>query len=201
MRIAAFLFAFLAPFASAAEVAVGVRTLAAKAIAGGSYGDGSVDIGTSGGFAATGEVFISDRLSTHLAASFLNPAAFLRPDDAEAIDLNTLGIDTYSATIRYQHPGRRFTPFAGAGAGYTIFGNLEERFGDRIEMTFENSVSWIVEGGIRYHVMDGLWIDAAVAWMPLEAERATAKNDTSLQLPERVAIDPVTISVGASWRW
>jgi outer membrane protein W len=186
----------------AADVALGIRHLAHAPAGDARFEGGDVEIVSSRGFGATAEMFFTPYVSAHAAATFVNPAAFLHPAGGETVDLNTLSMDTYAATARvHLDRGRRLVPFAGAGAAYTSFGNLEERFDDRIELSFDDAFSWIVEAGARYHVTHGLWIDATLSYMPLEAEPAFVRNDTPLALPAKVTIDPAVFSVGAGWRW
>jgi outer membrane protein W len=82
-----------------------------------------------------------------------------------------------------------------------ILGDLEDRFGDDIEMTFDRETAWLVEGGVRYRVFPRVIVDAAVSYMPLEATPNHVRNDTSVALPSSVKVDPFTISVGAAWRF
>jgi outer membrane protein W len=134
-----------------------------------------------------------------------------RPDPTHAtsqvapppdLDLNTLGMNTYSLTARrHFRPVLGFTPFAGAGTAITTFGNLEERFGNRIELDFDPAVSWLMEGGVRYNFHGRLWLDAALSYMRLEAEPSHVRNETDIELPPRIDVDPLTLSVGAAWRF
>lgn len=185
----------------AGDFAVGIRHLG-HAPSEAAFEGGELEVVTSRGFAATVEWFLSPRFSTQFAATFVNPAAFLHPRDGETIDLNTFGMDTYSASARRHFDrGRRLVPFVGAGLAYTSFGNLEERFGDRIEMRFDDDFTGLVEGGARYHVTQGLWIDATLTYMPLGASPSFVKNTTTFALPSEVKVDPAVLSVGASWRF
>jgi outer membrane protein W len=168
------------------------------------FDGGELEIVSSRGFAATAEMFWTPRISTQLAATFVNPAAFIFPTNPPPndLDLGTFGIDTYSLTARYHlAPDARFSVFAGAGGAIVILGDLEDRFGDDIEMTFDRETAWLVEGGVRYRVVPRVILDAAVSYMPLEAIPNHVRNDTSVALPSVVKVDPFTISVGAAWRF
>ncbi|HYC59271.1 MAG TPA: OmpW family outer membrane protein [Thermoanaerobaculia bacterium] len=199
MRVA-FLFLFLAAFPlHAAELELGIRHVAHWPMGNGAFEGGDVEIVTSRGFAATAEVFWTPRISTQLAGTFVNPAAFLHPAE---VDLGTFGMDTYSLSARYHFtPSAKLCPFAGAGAAMVIFGDLEDRFGDDLEMTFDRESAFLVEGGLRYRVFDHVIVDAALSYMPLEAKRNHVRNDTALALPTIIAVDPLTLSVGAAWRF
>lgn len=190
--------------ADAGELEIGLRHLASTPLANGAYRGGEVEVVQSRGFAATAEHFFTPQISAHVAATFVNPAVFLHPRGAAAstIDLNTLGMDSYSASVRYHLTSiRMIRPYAGAGVCYTVFGNLEERFGDRIELRFDPAASWLVEAGLRHNVAGGLWLDAGVAFSPVRAEAGFVRNETTIDLPRAVQVDPLTISVGAAWRF
>jgi outer membrane protein W len=184
---------------AAADLELGIRHLAMTPMASGSFDGGEVEIVSSRGFGATAEVFWTPRVSTQFAATFVNPATFLNPAD---VDLGTFGIDTYALTARYHFcPQARFSPFAGGGGALVVFGDLEDRFGDDLEMTFDRQTAFLVEGGLRYRVRPSIILDVAVSYMPLDATPNFVRNDTTLVLPATVAVDPLTLSVGASWRF
>ena len=165
----------------------------------GAFEGGELDIVSSRGFAATAEVFWTPRVSTQLAGTFVNPAAFIHNAN---LDLGTFGIDTYSLTARYHFsPATRFSAFAGAGPAVVIFGDLEDRFGDDIEMTFGRETALLAEGGVRYRLFPNVFVDVAVSYMPVEATRNHVRNDTTIALPNVVQVDPLTISAGAAWRF
>jgi outer membrane protein W len=198
-RVSLVLALLLAMPLHAADLELGIRHLSMSPMGDGGFDGGAVDIVSSRGFGATAEVFWTPRVSTQLAATFVNPATFLNPAD---IDLGTFGIDTYSLTARYHFaPNARFSSFAGAGAALVIFGDLEDRFGDDLEMTFDRETAFVVEGGLRYRVRASIILDAAVSYMPLEATPNHVRNDANLLLPASVKVDPLTISVGAAWRF
>ena len=189
----------------AADFEAGIRHLSMAPTADGRFDVGEIDVVSSRGFAATAEVFWSDRLSTQAAATFFNPAAFLDPaaPPPDDVDLGTLGIDIYSLSGRYHfRPGARFAPFAGAGAAYVVLGDLEDRFGDDLEMRFDRQTAFFAEAGLRYRVHPRVFLDATVSYMPLEAHRSFLRNDDPrLTLPARVSLDPLTVSIGAAWRF
>lgn len=205
MRTAfALCFVLLALPLSAAELEAGIRHLHMSPMGEGAYEGGELDVVASRGFAATAEVFWSPRLSTQFAVTFLNPAAFVFPDapPPDDVDLGTLGMELYSAAARWHFaPEARFSPFAGAGVALATFGNLEDRFGDDIEMEFGNELAPLIEGGVRYRVHERIFLDAAVTYMRLEATTDFVRNDTDVPLPDRVSPDPLIVSVGASWRF
>jgi outer membrane protein W len=184
----------------AADLELGLRHLSMSPMGNETFDGGAVDVVSSRGFAATAEVFWTPRISTQFAGTFVNPAAFLYTD--VEVDLGTFGIDTYSLSARYHlAPHARFSPFAGAGAGLVVFGDLEDRFGDDLEMTFDRQLAYLVEGGLRYRLFSRVLLDVAVSYMPLQATPNRVRNDGHLLLPERVKLDPLAISAGASWRF
>lgn len=212
MRIAALvllaLVLLLAAPLHAADFEFGIRHLSMRPMGDGAFEFGELEIVSSRGFAATAEVFWTPRISTQLAGTFVNPAAILRPANiitvlpVEDVDLGTFGIDTYSLTARFHFAhDARFSPFVGAGPALVIFGDLEDRFGDEIEMTFDREIAVLVEGGLRYRIFTNVYLDAAVSYMPLEATPNHVRNDTPVALPEMVKVDPFTISAGAAWRF
>lgn len=183
----------------AADLELGIRHVGHWPMGDGAFDGGDVEIVSSRGFAATAEVFWTPRISTQLAGTFVNPAAFLHPTE---VDLGTFGMDAYSLSARYHFaPDAKWSPFAGAGAAMVIFGDLEDRFGDDLEMTFDRETTFIIEGGLRYHMFEHVIVDAAVSYMPAETTRNHVRNETSLALPTTVAVDPLTVSVGAAWRF
>lgn len=198
MKILAVLLLLAIPL-HAADLELGIRHLSMAPMGDDAFDGGELDIVSSRGFAATAEVFWTPRISTQLAGTFVNPAAFIH--DA-SLDLGTFGIDTYSLTARYHFaPDARFAPFAGAGPAVVIFGDLEDRFGDDIEMTFDRETALLVEGGVRYRVFPSVYVDVAVSYMPVDATPNHVRNDTSIALPDVVHVDPFVISAGASWRF
>lgn len=183
----------------AADLELGMRHVSSSPRASGAFGNNEIDVEASRGFAATAEVFWTPRVSTQLAGTFVNPATFIFPEDK---DLGTFGIDTYSLTARYHlTPDARFSAFAGGGAAIVVFGNLESRFADDIEMTFDRETAFLVEGGVRFHASPHVVIDAAVSYMPLEAKPNHVRNETTVPLPESVKLDPFVVGVGAAWRF
>jgi hypothetical protein len=151
---------------------------------------GALDIPSSRGFGAHLEVFWSERISTRAAAVFLNPAVHL-----DGTDLGTLGLDVYSATARFHlGPRRGFSAFAGAGAALVQIGNLDDQFGDEIEIEFDTETAFVVEAGVRYRIHPRIVLEAGAAYVPLELEGPAP-------LPPDVAIDPLVISAGAAWRF
>ena len=190
---------FLAMPLYAADLELGMRHLQMRPMGDDAFEGGKLDVVSSRGFAATAEVFWTPRISTQLAGTFVNPATFIH---AANLDLGTFGIDTYSLSARYHFaPNARFSPFAGAGPAVAIFGDLEDRFGDDIEMTFDRETALLVEGGLRYRVFPNVYLDVAASYMPLEARVNHVRNDTRMALPTTVQVDPFTISAGASWRF
>lgn len=193
----------------AADLELGIRHLSMSPRGDGVFDGGELDVVSSRGFGATAEVFWTPRISTQLAATFVNPAAIFFPTSPfptlvplEDVDLGTFGIDTYAVTARYHlAPHARFSPFVGAGGAVVIFGDLEDRFGDDIEMTFDRETAFLVEGGLRYRVFPNVFLGAEVSYMPLEATPNHVRNDTDLTLPASVKLDPLTVAVSASWRF
>jgi outer membrane protein len=190
---------FLAIPMHAADLELGIRHLSMRPMGDDAFEGGKLDIVSSRGFAATAEVFWTPRISTQLSGTFVNPAAFIH---AANLDLGTFGIDTYSLSARYHFaPNARFSPFVGAGPAMVIFGDLEDRFGDAIEMTFDRETALLVEGGLRCRVFPNVYLDVAASYMPLDARVNHVRNDTNIALPQVVHVDPFTISAGAAWRF
>jgi len=189
----------------AADYEAGIRHLSLSPMASGDFAGGDVDVVSSRGFGATLEVFWTERVSTEAAATFFNPAAFLYPATPPPgdVDLGTLGIDIYSLSGRYHfRPHARFSPFAGAGAARVTFGDLEDRFGNDVEMRFGAATTLFAEGGVRYRLRPNVFLDATVSYMPLDATVTSVRNDDPrITLPSRLPLDPATISVGAAWRF
>jgi outer membrane protein W len=188
----------------AADLELGIRHLSQWPRGDGAFAGGKLEVVSSRGFAATAELFWTPHVSTQLAATFVNPAAFIFPTNPPPndLDLGTFGIDTYSLTARYHlTPDARLSPFAGAGAALVVFGNLEDRFGNDLEITFDRETTLLIEGGLRYRIVPPVVLDVAVSYMPLEATPNHVRNDTNVALPESVKVDPLTVSVGAAWRF
>jgi outer membrane protein len=183
----------------AADLELGIRHLSMSAMGDGAFDGGELDIVSSRGFGANAELFWTPRISTQLAATFVNPATFINPAD---VDLGTFGIDTYSLSARYHFaPDARLSPFVGAGGALVVFGDLEDRFGDQLEMTFDRETALLVEGGVRYRLFPSVILDASMSYMPLEATPNRVRNGTAVALPAVVKVDPFTISLGAAWRF
>ncbi len=151
---------------------------------------------TSRGFGAHVEVFWSSRVSTRVTAVYLNPAAILYPDNPPPsdLDLGTLGLDIYSATARFHFaPRRGFSAFAGGGAAVVAVGNLDDRFGDEIEIDFDPVTTFVAEAGVRYRVHPRVVLEVGAAYLPLELD------DAPPPLQPTVGIDPLIVSAGAAW--
>lgn len=166
---------------------------------------GTLDVEVSRGFAAHAEIFFSDRLSTRIAATFLNPAAILFPENPppDDVDLGTLGLDIYSATARYHFaPRARLSAFAGAGGALVVIGNLDDQFGDDVEVEFDPQLTLVGEGGLRYRFRERIILELGVAYLPLEAGSQVRRvADPRYSLPETVTVDPLIVNVGAAWRF
>ena len=177
----------LAAPAFAADFEAGIRHVVMNAMG----ESGELDLPMSRGFAATGEVFWTERLSTQFAASFVNPEAILHPAGAEPVDLGTLGIDIYSATARWHFtPAARFSAYAGGGAALVMLGNLDDQFGDEVLVEYDNQTTFLGEAGVRYRFRPRLFLDLGVAYMPLSADGEIELN-----------VDPLTVSGGIAWRF
>lgn len=164
---------------------------------------GTLDVPTSRGFGAHVEVFWSNRVSTRVSATFLNPAAILFPENPPPsdVDLGTLGLDIYSATARY-HFGDRWSGYAGGGAAFVAIGNLDDQFGDAVEIEFDPETTFVVEGGIRYRILPRVVLELGATYMPLEAEADILRaDDPRYPLPQTIAVDPLIVSAGAAWRF
>jgi outer membrane protein W len=194
MRLARILLLFFTLPAFGAGFEAGIRHLVVKPA-----GDsGDLEIPLSRGFAATAEVFWTARVSTQVAASFVNPEAILTPANAEPVDLGTLGLDTYAASVRYHFaPDARVSAFAGAGAALVSIGDLDDQFGDAVEVEFGSETAFLAEAGVRYRLLPRLFIDATLSYMPLTAD-GEGRGDG---VPRELGLDPVTFSAGASWRF
>jgi outer membrane protein W len=184
----------------AAEVEVGIHHVATMMTGDGTYDGAELEVELSRGFAASAEVFFSERLSTQLAATFINPVAGIHPGD---VDLNTISLDIYALSGRWHFaPEARFSGFAGGGVAFVSLGNLEERFDDRIEIEFDPETTFLVEAGLRYRFRPRIIFTGSLTYMPLEAESIVIRDERpDVPLPEQVSLDPVTISVGAAWRF
>ena len=201
-RASVFLLLLIVIFpANAAEIEAGVQHVIAMA----SGDTGTLDVKTSRGFGAHVEVFWSDRVSTRAAAVFLNPAAILFPENPPPtdVDLGTLGLDIYSATARIHLGGqRRLSAFAGGGAALVVIGNLDDQFGDAVEIEFDPETTFVAEAGLRYRIFPRVVLEAGVTYMPLEAEADILRaTDPRYPLPSTIAVDPLIVSAGAAWRF
>lgn len=189
-----FFFLLLAVPLHAAEIEAGGQHVIA--IPRGDAGD--LDIATSRGFGAHVEVFWSERVSTRVTAAYLNPAAIVYPNNPPPadIDLGTLGLDVYSATARFHFMrGRRLSAFAGGGPAYVAVGNLDDRFGEEIEIDFDPVATFLAEAGVRYRIHPRIVLEVGAAYLPLELD------DAPPPLQPTVGIDPVIVSAGAAWRF
>ena len=163
---------------------------------------GELDVVTSRGFGASVEVFWRDDVSTRVSASFLNPAAILFPENPPPtdVDLGTLGLDIYAATARWHYGiARNVSAFAGGGGAFVVIGNLDDRFGDEVEVNFDPELTFIVEGGARYRFRERIVFELGVAYLPVEGTPDVVK--TNIDLPETFAFDPLIVSAGVAWRF
>jgi outer membrane protein W len=187
----------------AAEIEAGIRHVATTMTADGVFEGGEIEVpDMSRGWAATGEVFWSDAFSTHAAATFINPAVFLQPSDGgETVDLDTLGINAWSVTARWNF-GERWSPFIGAGGAWVRFGTLDDRFADEFELEVKDQFALVGEAGVRYRIWRRVWLDLAATYMPLRAgTRLVRSGEATPPLPEELTLDPITLSGGVAWRF
>jgi len=202
MRRALFvLFALLALPLAAAEIEVSAQHVVVNAMG----GNGALDIEMSRGFGASAEIFWRDAISTRVSATFVNPAAILYPRNPppDDVDLGTLGLDLYAATVRYHvAPRARLSGFVGAGGVLANIGNLDDQFGNDVEIEFDPEVAAVVEAGLRYRLRQHIVFEVGASYAPLEAESKVRRaNDPRIALPAKIAIDPLVVSVGAGWRF
>lgn len=199
--ISLLLLALLATPLAAADLELGFRHVVAKPV-----GDsGDLDIPLSRGFGASAEAFWSDRFSTVLAATLVNPQAILIPSTPPAapVDLGTLGLDVYSLTARWHiAPARRLSGFAGAGGALVQLGNLDDQFGEAFEADFDSETTFVVEGGVRYRLFPRVVLELSAMVLPLESEpHVTVATDPNIALPARLGLDHAIVSMGAAWRF
>lgn len=200
MRNAVLCVLLLAAPLHAADLEVGVQHVIAIP------GDtGELDVATSRGFGAHLDVFWSERFSTRVAAVFVNPAAILVPENPPPadVDLGTLGLDIYSATARFHiAPRARFSAFAGAGVAVVTIGNLDDQFGDAVEIEFDQETAFVAEAGVRYRVHPRIMFEASAIYVPLEIEGNVRRAaDPRIVVPSPIGVDPVVVNVGAAWRF
>lgn len=175
----------------AAEIEAGAQHVVVMAA-----GNGELEIDMSRGFGAHVEVFWSDAISTRAAGTFVNPAVF-----TPEVDLGTLGLDLWSATARWHlAPRSRLSAFAGAGGTLAVFGNLDDQFGDQVEIEFDPELAPLVEAGLRYRLRPRIILELGATYIPLEAE-GNVRRSNDPRIPSRIAVDPLIVSAGAAWRF
>lgn len=187
--------------AAAADFELGIRHVVSKTM-----GDsGDLDVPLSRGFGASAEVFWTPHFSTNAAASLVNPEAILHPSTPppDDVDLGTLGLDLYTLTARWHFTrDARLTPFAGAGAALVTIGNLDDQFGDVYEANFDDKLTFVVEGGLRYRAQEHVMLELGLMYVPLEAEpKVIRATDPNVALPAKLGLDPLVLSLGAAWRF
>lgn len=180
----------------AADYEIGIRHVVALP-----RGDaGDLDLPMSRGFAATGEIFWTPSIATQFAATFVNPEAILHPANAEPVDLGTLGLDIYSASVRYHFARRaRLGGYVGAGAAFVAIGNLDDQFGDAIDAELGDDTTFLGEAGLRYRLLDRLFVELGVMYMPIGAEPEATRGGNAL--PAKVNVDPLLVTGGVAWRF
>jgi len=185
--------ALFATPAFAQEFEVGARHLIVS-----TSSDDAIEIGESRGFAATAELFVSPRFSTELSAGFINPQATL----ADGTDLGTLGVNTTALTARWNlAPHALISLFAGAGVAYVRVGNLDDQTDERIEVDFDSEVTYVAEAGARLRLRRArrLALVGTISYMPLKPELNVRRSNVAL--PKELTLDPMTIGIGATWRF
>jgi outer membrane protein with beta-barrel domain len=183
---------------AAADFEVGVQHVVAIPM--GDSGDLDVPLGR--GFAASGEWFVSPRVSARASVLFVNPEAILFPSTPPPndVDLGTIGLDLYSVTARYHFaPERRLSAFVGGGGALAVIGNLDDQFGDEVEAEFDNETTFLVEGGVRYRFRPRIFFELSATYVPLEAEPKLVRS--AYPLPDTIGLDPLIVSLGVSWRF
>lgn len=168
-------------------------------------GNGELEIEASRGFSAHAELFWRDALSARATMTFLNPAAILFPEKPppDDVDLGTLGLDIYSVSARFHlGPQRRLSAFAGAGGAFVAIGNLDDQFGNDVEVDFDPEVTLLAESGLRYRFRQRIILEAGLLYLPLEGVSKIGRAaDPRYTVPETVKVNPLIVSVGAAWRF
>ncbi|HWW61038.1 MAG TPA: OmpW family outer membrane protein [Thermoanaerobaculia bacterium] len=188
-RIVAILILLAAP--ALAQTEIGARYIATS-----EQKTDSIELHTCQGFAAFGERFWSDRFSLRLEARFLQPAAFV-----SGVDLGTLGVEPVALTMRYHlAPNARFSPYAGAGVAYVRFGDLDDQFGDDVDITFDSETAFVGEAGVRLRLHERISFDFGVTYMPVDATPLVHRG-AGVALPDKIRINPIVLGGAASWRF
>jgi outer membrane protein W len=206
-RISLLLLLICAMPLAAADVEVGIHHLGTMFMGESESAAGELQIATSRGFGISAELFWSERVSTQLAGTFLNPETILFPASGPVadVDMGTLGLDIWSLDARYHFaPRGRLSPLVGGGVALVSPGNLEDRFGDAIEMEFDTETAFFVEGGVRFRFRPRVIFDVTLSYMPVDLEPSRVRNDSSnpaIVLPTAVNLDPLTLNFGAAWRF
>lgn len=156
---------------------------------------GALEIESGRGFGAVAEWFWNDSLSTQASVTLINPAASI-----DGTDLGTLGMSTYAATARWHiAPRARISGYAGGGVAFVKFGDLDDQFGDAIDVQLGDETAFLGEAGLRWHARPHVYLDLGGTYMPLEAKPEIGRSNVAF--PTSVTLDPWTVGVSASWRF
>lgn len=192
---------FLARMATAAPaLEVGARYVVTRVHEETTFPTGRLHVSSSSGFGATAELFWTERVSTQLSATFVQPESFLFPNSGREIDLATIGLNPVALTARLYFPAR-FSPFLGGGAAIVIPGDLEDRFGDDLEIEFDRQHTYVAEAGMRYRKSAKVAFDLSATYMPLEMDLHVRRNTIGAPLPPKLRLNPVILGAAASWRF
>jgi outer membrane protein W len=186
-----FLLLFLPRMASAdPEIEIGARYLTTRL-----REEDALSVHSSNGFGATAEAFWTERVSTQVSGTFIQPVAFVND-----IDLGTLGLQTVAVTARF-YARTRFAPFVGAGGAVVIPGDLDDRFGENLLVEFDTAQGFAAEAGVRYRRSETVAFELVAMYVPLELDLRVTRNRNGVPLPSTLRLDPVVLAVGASWRF
>jgi outer membrane protein W len=163
----------------------------------------SIELETDQGYGAAVNVFWSNRISTEIAASLVNPELILsRPADG-AETRGSLDMIPLTAVLQFHFFGaRRIDPYVGIGGGYIIFDDIQDSddVGDidfeRID--FANDVGLVANAGLKIGLSAnlGLYVDAK--YIPLRAA-ATPVFTGGTGREREIEIDPLILAAGISF--
>jgi outer membrane protein W len=149
------------------------------------------DFGDAGTFGVSYNRYWTRGLSTKFDAT--GYAAELQVVDIGPGGLTSAGdfeMSAYSAQFQYHFlRGQRFSPYFGGGLAYVITRFTDTPAGD---LDADNAVTGIAGAGVDLNLGRRWAITGDATYMPHEAEFGTV---------ETIDLDPLTLSVGAKFRW
>ncbi len=165
-------------------------------------GDGfAIDYKDGWGAGLSVNRFVTRMISVEAAAFYLRNDARLLLDGVTPVDLGTVNLRPISLGAQLHLANRsRFDPYVGAGAAYVVAGQLSSRdlgSGGAGNVELENKITYYVNAGVGFQVLEGLAIVADARYLPFETDSRSEVTDVK----QEIDLTAQFVSLGLRFRF